>query len=147
MDFSIIATTYAQQGLSGNVFQTYDPQTIVRYGIALTIFLASLLAVLYVVWGGMLLVVSGGDDGKVKGAINHIRYAALGIVILVLVIFIAPIFLNLFGLTAYGTYFQPGVIFDTIREISTNILGGNSGGIHSIEDTVISPHDDNFANL
>lgn len=84
--------------MNGSVFEVYSFEQIVKYGIALVLFLSMVLAVLYAIWGGFLMVVSAGNEEKVKAAVNHIRYAFLGIAVLVLILFIAPMFLNLFGL-------------------------------------------------
>lgn len=54
------------------------------------------------------------------------RYAVLGIGVLVIILYIAPIFLGLFGLQQYGEYFRPGTILSTVQQISTNLLGGSA---------------------
>lgn len=37
-----------------------------------------------------MLILSGGKDEKVKPAINSIRYAAVGLIVIILSIFVAP---------------------------------------------------------
>lgn len=91
------------------------------------------------------MVVSAGDEKKVQAAVNHIRYACLGIGILVVIIFIAPMFLNLFGLP-YGQYFQPGVILSTIQEISANIFGG-SAATYDTGNSIVAPSSSDFTSL
>lgn len=92
------------------------------------------------------MVVSGGDEGKVKSAVNHMRYAVVGVVVLVLVLFVAPVFFNIFGLNTYSQHFQPAVIFNTIQEISARFLGGGMSPAY-VDNAVISPNDDDFTKL
>lgn len=133
--------------MNGSVFAVYDAETIVRYGIALLMFFSMLLAVLYTLWWGLLMIVSWGDENKVKAAVNHIRYAVLGIVILVVILFVAPIFLNLFGLREYGQYFHPMTILQSIQEIAANILWQSSATwVYNTEDPLL-PTDSGFTDL
>ena len=131
--------------MNGSVFATYSFEQIVKYGIATVVFISMILAVAYAVWGGFLMVVSAGDEQKVQAAVNHIRYAFLGIGILVIIIFVAPMFLNLFGLP-YGQYFQPGVILSTIQEISANIFGG-SADTYDAGNSIVAPSSSDFTQL
>lgn len=45
---------------------SYSFEDIVKYGIALVVFFSMLLAIVYTIYGGFLMVLSGGDEGKVK---------------------------------------------------------------------------------
>ncbi len=71
-------------------FQTFEFNDILRVGIALIFLAAGMIAVLYSIWGGFLLITSGGKEEKVKPAVNHIRHAVLGIIVLMVVLFVAP---------------------------------------------------------
>lgn len=134
--------------MDGNVFQVYTFEEVVRYGIALLFFFSMLLAVCYTIWGGFLMVVSGGSEEKVKAAVNHMRYAVLGIIVLSLVLYVAPIFLGFFGLSQYGDYFRPQVIMGTIQEVSAKMLGGQaSGGYYDATIDSNSPTSDDFTTL
>ncbi len=55
----------------------YAPGDIVTIGVSLIVLIAGLFAVLFIIWGGVMLILSGGKDEKVKPAINSIRYAVL----------------------------------------------------------------------
>ena len=48
---------------------------------------------------------------------NHIRHAALGLLALLLVLFVAPKVLDLFGLP-YGAVIRPSAVFSRIGELS-----------------------------
>lgn len=104
-----------------NVFDTIEFEVLIRYGIAVVVFFSVILALLYMVWWGFLIILSAGSEEKVKSAINHIRHAVLGIIILVLVLFIAPIITKLLWF-AYGDYISPSKILETISEVSDRVF-------------------------
>jgi hypothetical protein len=45
--------------------------------ISLFVLAAGLLSILFILWGGLLLILSGGKDDKIKPAINTIRFAVI----------------------------------------------------------------------
>ena len=71
-------------------------------------------------------MISGGKEENVKKAINHIRYAVLGIIVLIAIIFIMPLFFGLFGLSDYVEFFRPNTILATIRDIMAQLISGGS---------------------
>lgn len=73
-----------------------------------------------------MLILSGGDDSKVKSAIGSIRYAVIGIIVIVIAIFVAPKITELLGLWSYD-YLSPKSIFDTISTLMQRIFGPTSG--------------------
>jgi hypothetical protein len=108
-----------------NPQQTYGLEDIIRVGIALVVLVSGLLSVLFIIWGGVMLILSGGKDEKVKPAVNSIRYAVLGIILVIVAIFAAPKLGDLLGLNV-SQYVSPKTIFSTIQDISNKIFGGNS---------------------
>lgn len=108
-----------------NVFDTYSFEQIVRTSIAVIFLAAMFLSVAFMLWGGFLMVISGGDEERVKRAVNHIRYAALGIIVLVVIVLVVPIFLNLLKLP-YGDYLTPSSIFASIQEFSAYLFSGGA---------------------
>lgn len=69
---------------------------MIQVAIAIIVLISGLLAVLYSIWGGFLLITSGGNEEKVKPAVNHIRHAFLGLIVLILILFVTPKALKLF---------------------------------------------------
>lgn len=69
-----------------------------------------------------MLILSGGKDEKVKPAINSIRYAVIGIVVIVIAIFVAPKAAEMLGLGNHD-YLSPKSIFDTIKVLMSRIFG------------------------
>ncbi|MBX9809037.1 hypothetical protein K2X92_01455 [Candidatus Gracilibacteria bacterium] len=109
-----------------NVFDTIEFQDLIRYAIAIAVVFSILLAIGYIIWGGFLIILSAGSEEKVKSAVNHIRHAFLGIVMLFIILFVTPLITRLIGFE-YGEYASPPVIFETITEVSNSIFGTSSG--------------------
>ena len=63
----------------------------VLLAISLFVLFAGVFSIVFILWGGLLLILSGGKDEKIKPAINTIRYAVIGIVVTVLTIFLFPL--------------------------------------------------------
>ncbi len=83
------------------------------------------LAIAFILWGWLLLILSWGKEEKTKPAINTIRYAILGIFITVGAIFIAPILWKLLWMwDIVEQYFSPTKIYDNITQITTKIFWG-----------------------
>jgi hypothetical protein len=89
--------------------------------ISLFVLTAWVLSIVFILWWGLLLILSGGRDEKIKPAINTIRYAIIGIIVTVLSIFLFPILWRLLGLEV-ERYAQPSRIFDTIENIWDRIF-------------------------
>lgn len=76
-----------------------------------TIFIiATIVALLYLIWGGFKWLTSGGDKGAVQQAREHIVAAIIGLVIIFLSYFILNIVLSFFlpG-TTLGTFTLPSI--------------------------------------
>ncbi|MDD5197304.1 MAG: hypothetical protein PHN60_00400 [Candidatus Gracilibacteria bacterium] len=105
--------------------QVYQLDDIIRVGIALVVLVSGFLSVIFILWGGMMLILSGGKDEKVKPAINSIRYAVVGLIVIILSIFVAPKVGDLLGLNV-STYVSPKVIFSTIQDLSGKFFGNKN---------------------
>jgi hypothetical protein len=68
------------------------------------------------------MIISAGNEEKVKAAVNHMRHAFLGVLLIVVTLFIFPTFLDLLGVE-YGQYMRPAAIFDTIGSLSDRLFG------------------------
>ncbi|QFR39724.1 hypothetical protein A9Q91_05955 [Candidatus Gracilibacteria bacterium 28_42_T64] len=93
--------------------------------ISLFVLAAGIFSIVFILWGGLLLILSGGKDDKIKPAINTIRYAIVGIIITVLTIFVFPIFGRLLGLDV-EKYAEPKRIFEKIEELGNKIFGNKT---------------------
>ena len=115
--------------------QVYQLDDIIRVAIALVVLISGFLSVIFIIWGGVMLILSGGKDDKVKPAVNSIRYAVVGLIVIILSIFVAPKVGDLLGLNV-SKYISPKVVFSTIQDLSNKFfgnkneidIGGSSGG-------------------
>jgi Type IV secretion system pilin len=121
----------------------YSLSEMLQIAIAIVVILSWVLAVLYSIWGGFLLITSGWNEEKVKPAVNHIRHAFLGLIVLILILFIAPKALSLFGLP-FADDLKPSIIFAKMSEISGSFFGTKNsswGDIDNINTTNSLPAD------
>lgn len=93
--------------------------------MAIVVLVAVLCAVLFIVWGGVMLILSGGKDEKVKPAINSIRYSVIGLIVIVIALFIAPKIVEFMGLENMKQYLGPDVVFRSIKNIANGIFSGD----------------------
>jgi len=117
IEFAHAATIISPSGpglLGGDVYQLED---VIRVSIALVVLVSGLLSVFFIVWGGVMLILSGGKEDKVKPATNSIRYSVIGLIVIILSLFVAPKIGDLLGLNV-SAYVSPNVVFTTITELS-----------------------------
>ena len=104
------------------LFTAFTIEQIIGTGIALLVVFAGLISILYVIWGGFLMIISGWVEEKVKSAVNHIRHAFIGVLLIVAVLFVFPTFLDLLWLE-YGDYMRPDAVFSNISQLSDIVFG------------------------
>lgn len=109
-----------------DAFSQFPFEDILRYGVALVIIGAGIISILYSIWGGLLLITSGGKEEKVKPAVNHIRHAIIGVIVLMLVLFVSPMIARILGFE-YADSIRPTSVFAAIQELTGKIFGGWSG--------------------
>lgn len=110
----------------GSIFEAkMDFGEFILLAISLFVLAAGVLSILFILWGGLLLILSGGKDEKIKPAINTIRFAVIWVVVTVLTIFLFPILGRLLGLDV-ERYAKPQRIFEKIEEIGDIIFWNSS---------------------
>jgi Type IV secretion system pilin len=109
-----------------NISGDYSAGNMITTGVAVVVLVAIICAVLFIVWGGVMLILSGGKDEKVKPAINSIRYSVIGLIVIVIALFIAPKIVEFMGLENMKQYLGPDVIFRSIKDIANSIFGGDT---------------------
>jgi len=128
----LYSTVYAVNE-AGSIFEAkMDFGEFVLLAISLFVLAAGLLSILFILWWGLLLILSGGKDDKIKPAINTIRFAVIWVVVTVLTIFLFPVFGRLLGLDV-ERYAKPQRIFEKIEEIGDKIFGSSSGTQYNTE--------------
>lgn len=92
------------------------PADLILTIMSIFILVSWILSIIFILWWGLLLILSGWKDDKIKPAINTIRYAVIWIIVTVLSIFIFPILGGLLGIDT-DTYASPWAIIDKSKEI------------------------------
>ena len=121
----MIETTYATWSGTSIISDAMEFWDFVLLIISLFVLAAGVFSVLFILWWGLLLILSGGKDDKIKPAINTIRYAVIGIIVTVFTIFVFPILWRLLGLDV-EKYAEPKRIFEKIEEIWNTIFWNSS---------------------
>lgn len=62
----------------------YEPVNLIKEAIAWGIILAGVLCIVFIFVGGISFILSGGQEEKIKQAVSTIRYAIIGLVIVIL---------------------------------------------------------------
>ncbi len=62
----------------------YDLVDLANKAIAFAILLSGALSLIFMLYGGISFILSGGKEDKVKSAMNTIRYAIIGLIIVIL---------------------------------------------------------------
>lgn len=75
--------------------------SILGFVVTIAFVIAILVALLFLVWGGIKWITSGGDKGGVEAARNQIIAAIIGLIIVFLAFFILNLVLQLFGLNLF----------------------------------------------
>jgi hypothetical protein len=104
-----------------NPFQEYAIEDVIITAIAVVVLFSWVIAILYSIWWGFLMITSWGNEEKIKPAVNHIRHALLGLFALVLVLFIAPKVLSLFWLP-YADTITATNVFSRIGNLSSYVF-------------------------
>ena len=97
----------------------YSVLELINKGIAFAILLAGFLSIVFMLWGGIRFIVSGGKEDKVKSAMHSIRYALIGLVITILSITIINLVGRVFNLQLVNYLSFDGIIA-TINGLFTN---------------------------
>lgn len=122
--------TAVSQGSVLDVAQSYDAIELINRAIAYAIIIAGFLSVVFIFFGGISFILSGGQEDKIKQAVSTIRYAIIGLVITLLSVVIVGFVGRALGLNIIQ-YINLGEIFQLITDITGNsdsLGGGSSGG-------------------
>lgn len=126
MDFSFIPAVSAATAPILDASVNYTTSDMLRIAISLIVLVAMVCAVFFIVYGGLMLVLSGGNDDKVSSALGSIRYAVIGLVVIVVAIFVTPHISRMLSLGS-PDYLSPQSITYTIQTLSERIFGSTSG--------------------
>lgn len=111
------------EGLSGQVGDTiatlssYTTMDLVQMFVVYAFIVAAGLSAVFVFIGGINFILSGGDDDKIKGAVNTIRYAIVGLIVTILSFTFVTIIGKIFGMN-----FMSYLSYDKIRASITQLV-------------------------
>ena len=106
-----------------NVIEAYEPANVVKEAIVWGIIFAIILCIVFIFIGGISFILSGGQDEKIKQAVSTIRYAIIGLVIVILSVTLVNLITFVFQVPFDFVDYRE--IFDRIRDISNIFQGGN----------------------
>ncbi len=109
-----------------NTFNIID---LINLFIALAIVLAIVLSVYYIFVGGISFILSGGEESKIKDAVNTIRYAIIGLVITVAAVVFMYFIGNIFGVNV-GDKINPDRMLEMAKSVYDRVTStpGSSRG-------------------
>lgn len=81
------------------LLQGSDFGTVIGNAILTVFIIATIIALFFLIWGGVKWIVSGGDKAKVDAARSTIIAALVGLVITFLSYFILQVVLGMFGIS------------------------------------------------
>lgn len=112
----------------------------VLIAISSVVIFAGIFSIWYILWWGILLILSWWKDEKIKPAINSIRYALVWLILIVISIFVFPKIAALLWLDV-TKYSSPDKIFNKIEEIWDKVFWPGSSSLDS------SDPFDSFSNI
>jgi len=78
-------------------------EKIIGAGISILLVAAVLLALIFLIWGGLDYITSEGKKDKIERAKRKLTFAVLGLVIVFVAFFIVTFVGNIFGTNLLGT--------------------------------------------
>ena len=120
----------AANGISQNSIFSEQMEFWDFIGLAISIIVlfAWIFSIGYILWGWVLLILSGWKDEKITPAINSIRYALIWLIVIVVSIFVFPRLAALLGLDV-KSYSSPDKIFQNITELWNKVFGKPSSNL------------------
>ncbi len=129
MDPFILAVT---EGSVLDVAQNYDALEVINRAIAYAIIVAGFLSVVFIFYGGISFILSGGAEDKIKQAVSTIRYAIIGLVVTLFSVVIVAFVGRAMGLDVIQ-YINLGEIFDLVTNITSGEGSSGGGGENSLD--------------
>jgi len=115
---NIVPLTFAQStpGVLP-IIEGYDPVELIKEAIAWAIIFAGVLCIVFIFIGGISFILSGGQDEKIKQAVGTIRYAIIGLIIVILSVTLVNLVTFIFKVPFDFVDYRE--ILDKVRSLST----------------------------
>jgi hypothetical protein len=91
-------------------------QDLVQMGVVYAFIIAGALSAIFIFIGGISFILSGGNEEKIKSAVNTIRYSIVGLIITILSFTFVAIVGRIFGLNLMD-YLSYQKIKDSINQL------------------------------
>jgi|SRR3990170_173540 len=95
----------------------YEPVNLIKEAIAWGIIIAGVLCIAFIFVGGISFILSGGQEEKIKQAVSTIRYAIIGLVIVILSVTLVNLVTFIFKVPFDFVDYRE--ILDKVKSIST----------------------------
>lgn len=95
----------------------YSVMDLIQIFVVYAFIIAAGLAALFIFIGGVNFILSGGDEEKIKKAVNTIRYSIVGLIVTILSFTFVTIVGRIFGLD-----FMSYLSYDKIRSSITELI-------------------------
>lgn len=130
----MIEEEVATDGSLVDVAENLDIMEVFIRFVAIAFIAAGILAVVFIFFGGISFILSGGNEEKIKQAISTIRYSIIGLIACVLAIFVVGVLAKFLGVSETINFLKYSEITEAIRAI-TQSFGADSGsqGIERLE--------------
>lgn len=108
------------------ILQDASLTEIIQKFVVIAFIIAGLLSAIFIFVGGISFILSGGNDEKIKKAVNTIRYSIVGLIVTIFSFTFVTIIGRFFGLN-FLDYISWDMIKESIQQvISTTKSDGNS---------------------
>jgi len=104
-------------GLVGRI-SNFELMDLIQMFVVYAFIIAAALAAIFIFVGGISFILSGGNDDKIRQAVNTIRYAIVGLIITILSFTFVTIVGRMFGLN-FLDYISYGQIKNAINRVVT----------------------------
>lgn len=101
--------------------------------IAIAFIAAGVLAVVFIFFGGISFILSGGNEDKIKQAISTIRYSIIGLVCAVGALFLVGVLAKFLGISETINFIKYSKIIETIQSITQGLSSESSSGVERLE--------------
>jgi ABC-type Fe3+ transport system permease subunit len=99
---------------------------LINKGLAYAILIAIVLSVIFVFYGGITFILSGGKEEKVKSAMNTIRYAIIGLVVTVFATTFIALIGKLLGYDLISQITDINRIMQDVQAIISSLQGDST---------------------
>jgi len=96
-----VSITPCPPGQFGNVCNLTSASfpTVVQNIVTILFIVSVLVALFFLIWGGIKWIMSGGDKAKIESARNTIIGGIIGLILVFLAFFVIQVIAGLFGIT------------------------------------------------